>query len=57
MDPEIPVFPASADSDEALARMVAERLGAGLPPECVPGVAFNARLLARHAAVMRGEEA
>lgn len=41
-------------TDEALAAAVAERLGQVLPPECVPGVAANARLLQHHADLLRG---
>jgi len=40
-------------SDEALAKAVAEKLGMVLPTACVPGVAANVRLLESHIATMR----
>jgi hypothetical protein len=42
-------------SDEALAAEISKRVGFALPPECVPGVAANARLLQHHADVLAGE--
>jgi hypothetical protein len=41
-------------SDDALAAEIAKRVGFDLPPECVPGVAANARLLQHHADVLSG---
>jgi hypothetical protein len=41
-------------SDEALAAEISKRVGFDLPPECVPGVAANARLLQHHADVLSG---
>lgn len=51
------IFKALNEESEALAGEVAARVGLLLPPQCVDGVAANARLLQLHADIMRGEGA
>lgn len=49
------VFGQFAGADADLAAEIAQRIGMTLPRECEAGVAFNARLIARHIDLMRGE--
>ncbi|OJW69125.1 MAG: hypothetical protein BGO57_00980 [Sphingomonadales bacterium 63-6] len=51
------IFKALNEESEVLAGEVAARVGLPLPPQCVDGVAANARLLQLHADIMRGEGA
>ena len=53
MDEIAPIFGARDATDEHLAELVARRLDMELPTECVPGIASNARLLQRHADILR----
>ncbi|ATP19983.1 MULTISPECIES: DUF4089 domain-containing protein [Sphingobium] len=51
----VPLFTQTADAD--LAAEIAARIGMDLPDACVAGVAANARLLQRHADLLRGGQA
>tara|TARA_R110002124_G_scaffold138138_1_gene301455 strand:+ start:2655 stop:2825 length:171 start_codon:yes stop_codon:yes gene_type:complete len=42
-------------ADEKLADEVAKVAGLRLPPECIDGVAVNARLIQHHVDIMRGK--
>lgn len=55
MDRKGPVFSQVEGSDANLAAEIAERLGMALPRACEAGVAFHARLIQRHADVLREE--
>lgn len=53
MQEEHAIFAELRSADEKLAAEVARSLGAGLPAECVAGVAANARLLQQHVDILR----
>jgi hypothetical protein len=53
MDPGQPVFAEIDSSDDRLVHEIERILGVTLPQQCTQGVALNARLLQKHADILR----